>query len=71
MVLELAGGDYWLREGGYSEDYKLSRLEWHWGRDDSMGAEHSIDNKGGPAEVNSPNCELWCNPLYKGVAISN
>ena len=51
VKVDLAGGEYVIREGGLNGDYRAVQFHWHWGENDSVGAEHIIDGAASPMEV--------------------
>ena len=40
-----------LSGGSLKDEYKLLQLHFHWGADDSMGSEHTINNRRFPLEM--------------------
>src|SRR6218665_3908824 len=47
----LLNGDYKVKDGGLTGEYKAVRMDFHWGRDDQNGSEHLINGTRFPMEV--------------------
>lgn len=47
----LLNGDYKLKEGGLVDEYKATRMDFHWGLGDRNGSEHRINGTQFPMEV--------------------
>jgi len=51
VVELLLSGDYKVRDGGLSDEYKAVRLEFHWSNTNKYGSEHYINDTAFPLEV--------------------
>ena len=50
MKVGLAGAMS-IQDGGLSGTYHATQFHFHWGANDSVGSEHTIDTKPYPLEV--------------------
>jgi len=47
----LLSGDYKVRDGGLTDEYKAVRLEFHWSSSSKQGSEHYVNDTAFPLEV--------------------
>jgi len=44
-----------MTEGGFQTRYALEQFHFHWGPDNSVGSEHTVNGLAYPLEVRAPN----------------